>query len=83
MTYLGTVQNGIIVLKGGAVLPEGSDVRVVLQSPSLPTTAGESPLDVWNDLAKLAEEVESIPCDLPEDLALNHDHYLYGVPKRS
>jgi hypothetical protein len=33
-------------------------------------------------LVELAEWAETQPCDLPEDLAINHDHYLYGVPKR-
>ncbi len=37
-------------------------------------------------LAKLADWVESLPPvgddDLPTDLAAQHDHYLYGHPKR-
>jgi hypothetical protein len=37
---------------------------------------------VWERLAKLGESVEGIPCDLPDDLAANHDFYLHGLPKR-
>jgi len=51
------------------------------------TTEGvASPLAT--SLAALADEVWSMAPDdawaaLPADLAENHDHYLYGVPKRS
>lgn len=80
MTYLGTVQNGIIVLTGNAVLPEGSDVEVVLRTNVTAPVAAEG--SIWTDLAALGKEVEALPCDLPADLAENHDHYLYGAPKR-
>lgn len=82
MTYSGTVRNGVVVLKEGTTLPEGSDVQVVLQTPPQTTASDDSSRSIWDDLAKLGREVESIPCDLPEDLAMNHDHYLYGAPKR-
>lgn len=82
MTYSGTVQNGIIVLNGGVVLPEGSDVQIVLQTEQSAPAAPSSEGSIWADLARLGREVESLPCDLPEDFAENHDHYLYGAPKR-
>lgn len=81
MTYSGTVQNGVIVLSAGQILPEGSVVQVAVQSS--PSVAKEdAPESIWMDLARLGQEVDSIELDLPEDLAINHDHYLYGAPKR-
>lgn len=37
-----------------------------------------------NTLARLAEIGRQFPAnpDLPTDLAAQHDHYLYGLPKR-
>lgn len=34
---------------------------------------------------RFLEEMEGLPAanDLPEDLAHQHDHYLYGLPKKS
>lgn len=33
-------------------------------------------------MQKFIDEVERINPDLPSDLAENHDHYLYGSPKK-
>jgi hypothetical protein len=74
MTYRGRVKNGVVVLDGQALIPEGTEVSVEpLQSGRAESAdAGLSPLfEVW----KRAKST-----GLP-DLALNHDHYLYGYPK--
>ena len=81
MTYEGTVQNGVVVLAGGQTLPEGTVVQVLPQKAQ-PIAADEDPRTIWQKLADLGREVESLPCDLPADLAANHDHYLHGLPKR-
>jgi hypothetical protein len=79
MTLQGTVHNGVVVLTGGAVLPEGTIVQVAPQTPICnPDGLLEKPMT----LTELAAWVESQPCDLPEDLAENHDHYLHGMPKK-
>lgn len=31
---------------------------------------------------KALKEIEGTADDLPADLSVNHDHYLYGAPKR-
>ncbi len=80
MTYQGTVRNGVIVLASGAVLPEGMTVEVAAE---LPSSKLETTHDRPMTLAELGRWVETQPCDLPEDLAENHDHYLHGLPKRS
>jgi len=81
MSYEGTVQNGVVVLTGGQSLPEGTVVQVVPQTTQS-ISANEDSRTIWQKLADLGREVESEPCDLPPDLAANHDYYLHGLPKR-
>jgi hypothetical protein len=68
MTYRGRVENGQIVLDSSARLPEGAIVEVK------PIALGHDPAD---DLAD-----EAVATGIP-DLAYQHDHYLYGLPKRA
>jgi hypothetical protein len=58
-------------------LPAGSVVENPLPS-SMPAPATTTPL---SELAKLLEQFPSDP-DWPPDAAAQHDHYLYGTPKR-
>jgi hypothetical protein len=82
MTYQGTVQNGIVVLHDGTKLPDGTLVTVIpIERGASEPVASDSPT-IWQKLAELGRQVESEPCDLPADLAANHDHYLHGLPKR-
>jgi hypothetical protein len=69
MVFKGRVQNGAIVLEGDTHLAEGTEVRVETVEPAGPT------------LFDRLEGVIGQGVDLPEDLAEQHDHYLYGVPK--
>lgn len=58
-------------------LPVGQSLEVhVMESEDAPPAA--SPLV---KLAGLANQFPANP-DLPEDGAAQHDHYLYGVPRR-
>lgn len=72
MTYRGRVINGVIVLDPSAPLPEGAEVEVSLTKEDLlePPWA-----EVFKDIIGQAE-------GLPSDSSINHDHYLYGVPKQ-
>jgi hypothetical protein len=72
MTYRGHVKNGQITLDEPAPLPEGAEVHVevVENNETKPT--------IWDKLRAIAGTVEG----LPSDMAVNHDHYLYGTPKR-
>ena len=70
MTYRGKVKNGVVVLEDDAKLPEGTDVRV--------EPVDEPPL---KDLVRVTEEFTDDP-DWPADGAAEHDHYLYGTPKK-
>ncbi|MEX2169375.1 MAG: hypothetical protein WD851_08690 [Pirellulales bacterium] len=71
MTYRGHVKNGQIALDEPVELPDGTEVNVeVVQN-------GEGQPTIWDKLLEMAGTVEG-----PEDWAHNHDHYLYGTPKR-
>ena len=58
-------------------LPIGCPLEVQI-TPLAPPPSPKTPL------AKLAELMGKFPVspDLPTDAAAQHDHYLYGVPKR-
>lgn len=72
MTYRGRVRNGGVVLDEPVQLPEGAEVEVrVLSEEAQEPTVGDM-------LMKFAGKAKG----LPPDLARNHDHYLYGVPKK-
>ena len=38
---------------------------------------------IWTRLHAIGQAAEESPCDLPTDLAANHDFYLHGLPRRS
>jgi len=82
MTFRGHIKDGQITLDEPAKLPEGAEVRVeVLAAPAQPTGApsssGKQPT-IWEKLLSIAGTVQGLPADMAE----NHDHYLYGTPKR-
>ncbi len=74
MLLEGHVENGQIVIDEPAMLPEGAKVRVELMSPK-PETAIPTVYDRLKSIVGIAD-------GLPEDAAHNHDHYLYGTPKK-
>lgn len=77
MTYKGTVRRGVVVLDEPAQLPEGAAVEVLLVHSDATTAQADGPT-VYEQLQDLAGTVEG----LPPDIAENHDHYLYGKPKK-
>jgi hypothetical protein len=70
MSFTATVENGSIKLPQGVELPDGTTVHVEPVEKKIPTLA-----------ERLAPWI-GIVTDMPSDLAENHDHYLYGIPKR-
>jgi hypothetical protein len=77
MTYRGKVQGGVVVLEQPAGLAEGTEVTIqpVEQANQTQTPSEETLSEV---LLKFAGKAQG----LPPDAARNHDHYLYGTPKR-
>jgi hypothetical protein len=59
VTLEGTVVNGVIVLAGGARLPEGARVQVALADPDDPAPPPE-PYDRATELAILRDALEDV-----------------------
>jgi len=74
VTYRRKAKNGVVVLEGGAKIPDGAEVRV---EPIGEQGTGGRP-SIYDRLARLAGKAKG----LPADLARQHDHYLHGQPKR-
>lgn len=76
MTYKGHVENGAIVLDDPVELPEGAIIRFEIET---------TPEQTEDSIPTLAERYAGFigkAVGLPEDAAENHDHYLYGLPKK-
>jgi hypothetical protein len=83
MTVEGHIENGQIVLNQEIPLPEGMKVRVEFVSKETPQESTKEADS--EDLPSLYERMKSVAGKakgLPTDLAINHDHYLHGQPKR-
>ena len=79
MTYRGRVKNGVVLLDPPNALPDGVEVRIEVVQPDI-----EAPLldENGQTLGEKLMKYAGRAVGLPEDAALNHDHYLYGAPKR-
>jgi len=77
MTYRGRVQGGVVLLDPETSLPEGTlvSIEAIEQTERTATPPKETLSEV---LLKFAGKAQG----LPPDAARNHDHYLYGTPKR-
>ena len=71
MSYKGTVKDGVVILPRHAKLPNGTEVRVT-------PVARRQEDDFTEMLVSLSKKVRG----LPRDLEAQHDHFLYGTPKR-
>ncbi len=82
ITYRGTIENGRLVLDGGAKLPNGAEVDVQLRrttkkSKKKASRRAAKSVDPIYRIAELAVDDKG-----PRDLAHQHDHYIYGTPKK-
>jgi hypothetical protein len=79
MSFRGHVQGGLVVLDEPHALPEGVEVRVeIVATEVAPSLVQEEDQTLRDLLLKYAGTLEGLPTDLAE----NHDHYLYGIPKK-
>ena len=78
MTIQGHIENGRVVLEGAVGLPEGTKVTVVVPGAAEECASPERLPSLYERLQSVAGKAKG----LPTDLALNHDHYLHGQPKR-
>ncbi len=78
-SYLGQVQNGVVVFdEGTPPLPEGSRFRLQPMQPIEPESAEAGSRTIAERYAAIIGIAEG----LPEDLAMEHDHYIHGTPRR-
>lgn len=82
--YRGKIQGGVVVFSEPVDLPDGVPVTVsVVRAAREPLVFLTDPaLTTAQRIEQLGRWAETQPCDLPPDLAANHDHYLHGLPKR-
>lgn len=77
MTYHGQVKNGLVVFDEPLELADGTPVRVEVLS-DVPESNTETIPTLAERLAPFIGQAKSLPVDAAE----NHDHYLYGTPRR-
>ena len=78
MVYRGHVENGLIRLEDAPTLPEGVEVEVRLLAASTFRDEEQKIPSVCEALRDFVGKAVG----LPPDASINHDHYLYGLPKR-
>ena len=71
MSITATFESGKVVLPPGISWPEGTALRI-----------DEIKKDEPKTLRELLKDFEGIASGLPSDMALNHDHYIHGSPKK-
>ncbi len=79
MVYRGHVEKGIVVFDEPVALPDGLPVNVE------PSAGGQSQSQAGDSGETLGQKLlkhAGMAVGLPSDLAENHDHYLYGIPKK-
>jgi hypothetical protein len=86
MAVRGKVKNGKVILVDPKALPEGTEVEVrpIKQRPKA-AKARKTPKAKKLPPRSLADRLRSVigkATGLPPDMSINHDHYLYGLPKR-
>jgi hypothetical protein len=81
MVLRGHIEYGMIVLDDPQALPEGAEVEVIVSAPkSAEESNGET---VGATLHERLKAFVGKLDGLPPDASINHDHYLYGTPKKS
>ena len=82
MTLRGKIKNGKVLLDKPGALPDGTEVvvRAVKKRPTRPKKPKQKVRP--RSLAERFAPFIGIIKDLPRDMSVNHDHYLYGLPKR-
>lgn len=77
MTIQGHIENGLVVVDAPVNLPDGTKVTI-----STPTEGEVTSVHPYPSLYERLKPVAGKAKGLPTDLAINHDHYLHGQPKR-
>jgi hypothetical protein len=84
MVLHGRVQNGVVVLDDGSVLPEGTLVSVVAESavPDGPPQAERMSDEERRRVKQILDRITAMPDENPGDSfrGAEHDQVLYGKP---
>lgn len=81
MTYRAKMQDGKVVFEGGIKPLDGVELRVEeVQAGAKESSAEGRTASMAEVLASFVGSMDDP--SLPEDGSLNHDHYIYGAPKR-
>jgi hypothetical protein len=74
------VRNGVVVLDDPSALPDGTEVSVrPLKAKGKRQAQGDrSRQTIYERYKRFIGAARG----LPHDFSVNHDHYLYGTPKR-
>lgn len=72
MSFEGHILNGVAVFDEPVSLPDGLKVRIVPVSEEAPSSTTRK------TLAERFQNIIGAVDDLPDDMAKNHDDYLYG-----
>ena len=80
MVYRGRVKNGVVVMEGSARPEEGAEVSVRPLRKTVRSSVArkKQPATMYDRLKSVIGKARG----LPADASINHDHYLYGMPKR-
>jgi len=78
--FSGQVSGGVVVLDQPTSLAEGTRVRVLIEQGV--SDANAPPAEQGESLSEMLLSFAGTVHDLPPDAAEQHDHYLYGTPKR-
>ena len=81
MTYRAKMKDGQVVFEGGIKPADGVELRVdeVVEKPN---EVVAPPAEGKTTLGQRLMKFSVIAKGLPADASINHDHYLYGTPKR-
>jgi len=84
MTARGKVKNGKVLLDDPHALPDGTEVEVRPAKKRKPQANSKKPKAKAppRSLAERLKNVLGKATGLPPGASVNHDYYLYGLPKR-
>jgi hypothetical protein len=81
MTVRGKVKNGKVLLEDPKSIPDGTEVEVRPVRKRKPVAKSPKTKEPPRSLADRLRSVIGKAKNLPPDASVNHDHYLYGLPK--
>lgn len=81
MTVRGRVKKGKVLLDDPGALPDGTEVEVRPLRKRKPAARPRKMKAAPRSLADRLRPVIGKAKNLPPDASVNHDHYLYGLPK--